>query len=71
MPKSVRIVPKAVSGDGQTITFIPAIGAVRQMSRLETPFRTQTRRSTISTRIGQNLSVSLASDSRMARLITA
>ena len=71
MPKSVRIVPKAVSGDGQTITFIPAIGAVRQMSRLETPFRTQTRRSTISTRIGQYLSVSLAPDSRVARLITA
>jgi hypothetical protein len=41
MPKSVRIVPKAVPGDGQAITFVLAIGTVRQMCRLETTFRTQ------------------------------
>jgi hypothetical protein len=41
MPKSVRIVPKAESGGGQTITFVLAIGAVRQMCRLETTFLTQ------------------------------
>ena len=41
MPKSVRIVPKTVSGDGQTITFVLAMGTVRQMCRLETTFRTQ------------------------------
>jgi hypothetical protein len=41
LPKSVRIVPKTESGDGQTITFVLAIGAVRQMCRLSTTFRTQ------------------------------
>ena len=41
MPKSARIVPKTESGDGQTITFVLAIGAVRQMCRLSTTFRTQ------------------------------
>jgi hypothetical protein len=41
MLKTVRIVPKAVSGDGQTITFVLAIGRLRQMCRLETTFRTQ------------------------------
>ncbi len=41
MHKSVRIVPKTSSGDGQTITFVLAIGTVRQMCRLETTFRTQ------------------------------
>jgi hypothetical protein len=41
MPKSVRIVPKTESGNGQTITFVLAIGAVRQMCRLSTTFRTQ------------------------------
>jgi hypothetical protein len=41
VPKSVRIVPKAKVGDGQTITFVLAIGTVRQMCRLETTFQTQ------------------------------
>lgn len=38
---SVRIVPEAKSGGGQTITFVLAIGTVRQMCRLETTFQTQ------------------------------
>jgi hypothetical protein len=41
MPKSARIVPKTESGDGQTISFVLAIGTVRQMCRLSTTFRTQ------------------------------
>ena len=41
MPKNVRIAPKTVSGNGQTITFVLAIGTVRQMCRVETTFRTQ------------------------------
>lgn len=41
MPKSVRIVPKAVPGNWQTTTFVLAIGTVRQTCRLETTFRTQ------------------------------
>ena len=41
MPKSVRIVPNVASGDGKTITFVLAMGTVRQMCRLETTFGTQ------------------------------
>ncbi|WP_157450130.1 hypothetical protein [Bradyrhizobium sp. ARR65] len=41
MPKTVRIVPEVKSRDGQAITFVLAIGTVRQMCRLETTFRTQ------------------------------
>jgi uncharacterized membrane protein len=41
MPKSVRIVPEAKSDYGQTITFVLAIGTVRQTCRIETTFRTQ------------------------------
>ena len=41
MPKKIRIVPEAERGYGQAITFVLAIGAVRQMCRLETTFRTQ------------------------------
>ena len=41
MPKGVRIVPQTASGVSQTITFVLAIGTVRQMCRLETTFRTQ------------------------------
>ena len=37
----MRIGPKAASGDGQTITFVLAISAVRQICRLETTFQTQ------------------------------
>jgi len=41
VPKSVRIVPEGESGDGQTITFVLAIGPVRQTCSLATTFRTQ------------------------------
>ena len=43
MPKKIRIVPETERGYGQAITFVLAIGAVRQMCRLETTFRTQNR----------------------------
>ena len=41
MPKSARIVPKTQSNEGQIITFVLAVGSVRQVCRLETTFRTQ------------------------------
>lgn len=41
MPKSIRIVPETDPGKGQSITFVLAIGAVRQVCRLQTTFRTQ------------------------------
>jgi hypothetical protein len=41
MPKSVRIVPETESDEGQIITFVLAIGSVRQVCRLETTFQTQ------------------------------
>jgi hypothetical protein len=41
MPKNIRIVAETERGYGQAITFVLAIGAVRQMCRLETTFRTQ------------------------------
>ena len=41
MPKSIRIVPEAETAKGQTISFVLAIGSVRQVCRLQTTFRTQ------------------------------
>lgn len=41
MPKNIRIVPETERGNGQAITFVLAIGAVRQVCRLQTTFRTQ------------------------------
>ena len=41
MHKSVRIVAESDGGKGQAITFVLAIGAVRQACRLQTTFRTQ------------------------------
>jgi hypothetical protein len=41
MPKNIRIVPETEGGNGQAITFVLAIGAVRQVCRLQTTFRTQ------------------------------
>ena len=41
MPKSVRIIPKAEPGEGQIITFVLALGSVRQACRLATTFQTQ------------------------------
>ena len=40
MLKSVRMVPKTESDKGQIITFVLAIGSVRQVCQLETTFRT-------------------------------
>ena len=41
MSKSVRITPEVASLEGQSITFVLAIGVVRQMCRLQTTFRTE------------------------------
>ena len=41
MPKSVQIAPETGSDEGQIITFVLAIGSVRQVCRLETTFQTQ------------------------------
>jgi len=40
MPRNIRIVPET-EREGQAITFVLAIGAVRQVCRLQTTFRTQ------------------------------
>lgn len=40
MLKTVRIVPEDETRGGQSITFMLAIGAVRQVCRLQTTFRT-------------------------------
>jgi hypothetical protein len=42
MPKSIRIVPETETDNGQTISFVFAIGSVRHLCRLRTTFRTQT-----------------------------
>ncbi|HZV04958.1 MAG TPA: hypothetical protein VE999_07740 [Gemmataceae bacterium] len=41
MRKSIRIVPHTAPCNGQAITFVLAIGSVRQLCRLQTTFRTQ------------------------------
>ena len=41
MSKDVRIVPEAEQGRGEAVTFVLAIGAARQLCRLQTTFRTQ------------------------------
>jgi len=41
MSKDVRIVPEAEQGGGEAVTFVLAIGAARQLCRLQTTFRTQ------------------------------
>ena len=41
MPKNIRIVPKTETDEGQTISFVLAIGSVRQACRLQTTFPTQ------------------------------
>jgi len=41
MLNDVRIAPKVNSRDGHTVTFVLAIGAVRQVCRLQTNFATQ------------------------------
>jgi hypothetical protein len=41
MPKNIRIVPETETDQGRTISFVLAIGSVRQVCRLRTTFRTQ------------------------------
>lgn len=41
MPKSVRIMPETETGRGQAISFVLAIGSLRQVCRLQTTFQTQ------------------------------
>ena len=41
MPKSIRIVPETETEKGQSISFVLAIGSVRQVCRLQTTFQTQ------------------------------
>ena len=41
MSKDVRIVPEIEQGKGEAVTFVLAIGAARQVCRLQTTFRTQ------------------------------
>ena len=40
VPKSIRIVPRTAPCMGHPITFVLAIGSVRQVCRLQTTFRT-------------------------------
>lgn len=41
MPSNIRIVPKTEQGKGQAITFVLAVGAVRQVCCLQTTYPTQ------------------------------
>ena len=41
MPKSIRIVPEIEQGKGHAVSFVLAIGPLRQMCRLQTTFRTK------------------------------
>ena len=41
MPRDMRLVPEAGSVDGQSVTFVLAIGAARQTCQLKTTFRTR------------------------------
>lgn len=41
MPNNVRIVPEVESRNGHFVTFVLAIGTVRQMCRLQTTLATQ------------------------------
>ena len=41
MPNDMRIVQEVDTRDGHSVTFVLAIGTVRQICRLQTTFRTQ------------------------------
>jgi len=41
MPENIRIVPETETDKGQAISFVLAVGSVRQVCRLQTTFRTQ------------------------------
>jgi len=41
MSNNIRIVPENEPGKGRAITFVLAVGAIRQICRLQTTFQTQ------------------------------
>ena len=41
MPKTIRIVPETATDEGQTISFVLAIGSARQVCRLQTTYQTR------------------------------
>jgi hypothetical protein len=41
MPKTIRIAPETATEEGQTISFVLAIGSVRQVCRLQKTFQTR------------------------------
>ena len=41
MARSLQIAPEGEGGEGHAVTFVLAIGPVRQVCRLSTTFRTQ------------------------------
>ena len=41
MSRNIRIMPETEHGKGRAITFVLAIGAIRQICRLQTTFQTQ------------------------------
>lgn len=41
MPKNIRIVPESETENGHAISFVLAIGSVRQVCRLQTTFQTR------------------------------
>jgi len=41
MPKTIRIVAETETNEGQTVSFVLAVGSVRQVCCLQTTFRTQ------------------------------
>jgi hypothetical protein len=41
MPKTIRIVPETETAKGQAISFVLAIGSVRQVCRLQTTLQTR------------------------------
>lgn len=41
MPKNIRIVPETGTDEGQTVSFVLAIGSARKVCRLQTTFPTR------------------------------
>jgi hypothetical protein len=41
MHRSIRVKPRAETGSGQSVMFVLAVGAARQVCRLKTTFGTQ------------------------------
>jgi hypothetical protein len=62
--QTIRIVPETETDEGQTISFVLAIGLARQACRLQTTFQTQNQGFSISTSAGMRSSVSPATSWR-------